>query len=156
MAHTTEKVLELAQTRFPEVEIFQDKLFRGALIIPHDFILEFFAWLKNEPGLDFDYYDYSSVTDRPPDHMDMVYSVYSLEHKHRLSVKVQLSRDNPTVPTLSHLWKNADWNEREILDLFGVFFLDHPDPRRLMMPDDWEGHPLRKDYMHPNLIQRPD
>ena len=156
MPQTVDKLLDLAKARFPDQTITQDPLFRKALCIPPELILDFFAWLKSEPDLDFDYFDFSTVTDRPPEHMDMIYTVSSLQHKHRLVVKVQLPRSSPSVPTLSHLWANADWNEREILDLFGVHFINHPDPRRLMMPEDWEGHPLRKDYMHPNLVPRPD
>jgi NADH-quinone oxidoreductase subunit C len=156
VGQSVEKLLELAKKRFPDQQIAQDKLFRKALVIPAGLVLDFFTWLKTEPELDFDYFDYSTVTDRPPEFMDMIYSVYSFQHNHRLAVKVQLPRANPSLPTVSHLWSNADWNEREILDLFGVHFADHPDPRRLMMPEDWEGHPLRKDYMHPNLVPRPD
>ncbi len=156
MGHAVDKFLTQARERFPERSIEPDPLFPAALVIPVNFILEFFEWLKTEPSLNFDYFEFSTVNDRPPEHMDLIYSVYSLEFKHRLCVKVTIPRENPTAPSLSHLWKNADWNEREIIDLFGVFFQSHPDPRRLMMPDDWEGHPLRKDYMHPNLIKRPD
>jgi NADH-quinone oxidoreductase subunit C len=156
MGRTAEELLERAQQRFPDKQIAVDALHRNALDVAVECVLEFFEWLKTDPELDFDYLDFSTITDRPPDHMDAIYSVYSFKHKHRLGVKVKLSRQNPTLPTLTKLWRNAEWNERETIDLFGVHFSDHPDPRRLMMPDDWEGHPLRKDYMHPNLVQRPD
>ncbi|MBS2035505.1 NADH-quinone oxidoreductase subunit C [bacterium] len=103
-----------------------------------------------------DYFDFSTCVDHPPDRLDLVYSMYSTVYKHRIQLKVVLDRQNPCVPTVSHLWVNANWNEREMYDLFGVFFPGHKDLRRLMMPDDWEGHPLRKDYAHPNLVVRPD
>jgi NADH-quinone oxidoreductase subunit C len=103
-----------------------------------------------------EYFDFCTCVDRPPDRLDLVYSVYSCTHKHRVQLKVVLDRHNPCVPTVSHLWENADWNEREVYDLFGVFFPGHKDLRRLMMPEDWEGHPLRKDYAHPNVVVRPD
>ena len=80
----------------------------------------------------------------------------SLGKGHRVGLKIVMDRRHPALPTLADLWANADWNEREVFDLFGVVFHNHPDLRRLMMPEDWIGHPLRKDYLHPNVVKRPD
>jgi NADH-quinone oxidoreductase subunit C len=77
---------------------------------------------------------------------EIVYIVVSLAHRRRLRVKVRLAGDDAHVATVSDVWPAANWLEREVWDLFGVVFDGHPDPRRLLMPDDWEGHPLRKDY----------
>ena len=68
---------------------------------------------------------------------------------HTFAVRVEVSRDNPVIPTVSDVWAAADWHEREAYDLMGVRFEGHPDPRRILCPDDWEGHPLRKDYAFP-------
>ena len=77
---------------------------------------------------------------------EVVYTFVSIAHRHRLRVKVRLGATDAHVATLSGLWPAANWLEREVWDLFGIEFDGHPDPRRLLMPEDWEGHPLRKDY----------
>jgi NADH-quinone oxidoreductase subunit C/D len=75
-----------------------------------------------------------------------VYQLYSLKHRRGLRLKVPLSGDQPAVDSVSSIWPAADWHEREVLDLFGFQFKDHPEPRRILLPHDWVGHPLRKDY----------
>ncbi len=89
-------------------------------------------------------------------HMEVVYHLQSYTHKHRLTLKVVLPRwkDNkpgelPEVPSVSGVWKVADWHEREVYDLSGVWFTGHPDLSRILLSEDWEGHPLRKDYEFP-------
>ena len=77
---------------------------------------------------------------------ELVYTLVSIEHGLRLRVKVRLHGDDARAATLSQVWPAANWLEREVWDLFGVVFDGHPDPRRLLMPEDWEGFPLRKDY----------
>lgn len=83
--------------------------------------------------------------DRDPRY-EVIYSLYSLSTRRRIVVKAQVSEDDPTIDTASDVWPAANWAEREIYDLFGISFNNHPDLRRLLMPDDWVGHPLRKDY----------
>ena len=89
-------------------------------------------------------------------HCEVVYHLCSLAQRHRLALKVELPRwkddaagQLPELPTVSHIWAAADWHEREVFDLSGVFFVGHPDLRRILLSDDWEGHPLRKDYEYP-------
>jgi NADH-quinone oxidoreductase subunit C len=77
---------------------------------------------------------------------EVVYILISIEHSLRLRLKVRLHGSDAHVATLSDLWPSANWLEREVWDMFGIVFDGHPDPRRLLMPDDWEGYPLRKDY----------
>jgi len=77
---------------------------------------------------------------------ELVYMLVSLEHRQRLRLKVRLQGDDPRVTTVSDVWPAANWLEREVWDLFGIVFDGHPDPRRLLMPEDWDGYPLRKDY----------
>jgi NADH-quinone oxidoreductase subunit C len=84
---------------------------------------------------------------------EVVYVLVSLEHRHRLRMKVRLAGSDPHLETVSTLWPAANWLEREVWDLFGIAFDGHPDPRRLLMPEDWEGFPLRKDS--PVQIRRP-
>ncbi|HEX6223293.1 MAG TPA: NADH-quinone oxidoreductase subunit C [Chryseolinea sp.] len=80
--------------------------------------------------------------------MEVVYNLYSIPFDHNLMVKVILPRDNAEVDSVSEIWKTANWQEREIFDMYGVHFRNHPDLRRILMPADWQGHPLRKDYNH--------
>jgi NADH-quinone oxidoreductase subunit C len=80
------------------------------------------------------------------DQIEMVYHFYSYQKRHTFIIKTRLPRQEPVCPSLAGLWPAADWLEREQFDLLGVTFTGHPDLRRLMMPDDWVGHPLRKDY----------
>jgi NADH-quinone oxidoreductase subunit C len=78
--------------------------------------------------------------------MEIAYNLYSIPFDYRLMVKILLNRDKPEIESVSHIWKTANWHEREIFDMYGVYFKNHPDLRRILMPSDWEGHPLRKDY----------
>ena len=80
------------------------------------------------------------------DHLEVVYNLMNLGTKEELLLKVKLPRESPEVPSVAALWPTANWLERETYDLFGIHFQGHPDLRRILLPDDWEGHPLRKDY----------
>jgi len=92
----------------------------------------------------------SSVTavDRYPSEprFEVVYHLHSIERNLRVRVKAMVSGENPEIESVTGVWRGANWYERETFDLFGIRFLNHPDLRRILMPDDWEGHPLRKDY----------
>lgn len=76
---------------------------------------------------------------------EMLYHLYSIEHNRRLRLKVRI-KEGQAVPTVSGIWTSADWMEREVYDLFGIEFEDHPDLRRILLPDNWGSHPMRKDY----------
>ncbi len=76
---------------------------------------------------------------------EMLYQLYSIEHNRRLRLKVRI-KEGQAVPTVSGVWTSADWMEREVYDLFGIEFEDHPDLRRILLPDNWGSHPMRKDY----------
>lgn len=78
--------------------------------------------------------------------MEVIYHVYSIPFNQSLGLKVILPRDGATVDSLCGIWKSANWMEREVFDMYGILFNHHPDLRRILMPADWEGHPLRKDY----------
>jgi len=89
-------------------------------------------------------------------HIELIYHLSSMTHRHRLVLKTRIPRwlDDkpgqwPEVPTVSAVWSTADWHEREVFDLMGIYFIGHPDMRRILCPEDWVGHPLRKDYVMP-------
>jgi NADH-quinone oxidoreductase subunit C len=92
----------------------------------------------------------SSVTgvDRYPSEprFEVVYHLHSIDRNERLRLKCRLPGVDPVIESVTSVWRSANWYERETFDLFGIRFINHPDLRRIMMPDDWEGHPLRKDY----------
>jgi NADH-quinone oxidoreductase subunit C len=80
--------------------------------------------------------------------MEVIYTLYSIPFHKSVMLKVILPRENAEVESVSHIWKSANWLEREIFDMFGIHFRNHPDLRRILMPADWEGYPLRKDFQH--------
>ena len=92
----------------------------------------------------------SSVTavDRYPiePRFEVVYHLHSVERKERIRLKCRLAGESPRIESVCGVWRSANWYEREVFDLFGITFAGHPDLRRIMLPDEWEGHPLRKDY----------
>ena len=117
------------------------------VIVSRDHVLAVCTTLRDHPDLRFTLLELTAV-DRWPHvpRFDVHYILVSLPHHRRLRMKVRLDGDDAHVVTVSNVWPCANWLEREVWDLFGIAFDEHPDPRRLLMPDDWEGHPLRKDY----------
>jgi NADH-quinone oxidoreductase subunit C len=110
-------------------------------------VVEICRFLKTDPGLHMDFLQDLTATDHPKEGLiRVVYHFYSYPHRHLFAAKVELPRAKPELETIEVVWKAANWLEREVFDLFGVVFLGHSDLRRIMLPDDWVGHPLRKDY----------
>jgi NADH-quinone oxidoreductase subunit C len=121
--------------------------------IPPEALVSFVEQLRYTEGLDFDYMFCLTCIDWKT-HFTMVYHFSSTVHRHNMVVKAKIDRTNPEIETVSNIWRTAEMLEREVYDLFGVIFLHHPDLRRLIMPDDWEGWPLRKDFEDPvNMIK---
>jgi NADH-quinone oxidoreductase subunit C len=106
--------------------------------------------LHKNPTTYFDMLSCITGVDNGPDatSMEIIYNLYSIPFNHHLTIKVFLPRDKPEIGSVSQIWKTANWHEREIFDMYGIHFNNHPDLRRILMPADWEGHPLRKDYKH--------
>jgi NADH-quinone oxidoreductase subunit C len=120
------------------------------IYIPRASLVEACRFLRDNPDLQFALLSDITAIDWWPlePRFEIVYHLASLEHKQRLRLKVRVNGSDAEafVPTVQSVWAAANWQEREVWDLFGVVFDGHPDLRRLLMPDDWEGHPLRKDY----------
>ena len=110
--------------------------------------------LRNKPDLNFDYLFSQTCVDWKT-HLTMVYHLDSTKYRHQVVMKIQLDRNKPEIETVSHIWRTAEFHEREIYEMFGVNFLNHPDLRLLILPDGWEGkNPLRKDFEDPvNMIK---
>jgi len=117
------------------------------IIVPAAAVVDICAFLKGSHG--FDMLADLCGADRGPEEeprFEVNYHLFSTTHHSRLRLKVLLSEDGPNVPTVSGLWKTANWHERETYDLMGVIFDGHPDLRRILLPSDFDGHALRKDY----------
>jgi NADH-quinone oxidoreductase subunit C len=148
-AAPTKPVLERLKERFGDriLATHQQCGDATALVAPAA-IVEICAWLKSEPGLEFEMLIDLTAVDylkRRP-RFEVVYHLYSLQQRQRVRLKVPADGDQPEVPTLTSLWRGANWYEREVWDLFGIRFTGHPDLRRIMMYPEFVGHPLRKDY----------
>ena len=114
---------------------------------------DFAIALKAQPELGFDYLFCLTCVDWKT-HLTMVYHLSSLTHHHNIVIKIKLDRNAPEVESVANIWRTAEFHEREVFELFGVIFLHHPDLRLLILPDGWEGFPLRKDYEDPvNMIK---
>lgn len=139
------------QQKFPE------KLKRADLEAKDPFIVveasaiaEIGAYLRDEPELAFDTLHSISGVDYPAENkMELVYHLTSLKLRHWIVLKAETPREGATVPTVERVWPTANWHEREAYDLFGFYFEGHSDLRRILLPDDWEGHPLKRDWVWP-------
>jgi NADH-quinone oxidoreductase subunit C len=108
-------------------------------------------FLRDEERLQFDYLSCLSGVDYDKDNLAVVYHLYSFALNHKLVLKVIIPKSDPKVPTVSNIWVAAEWHEREAYDLMGMIFENHPDLRRILLPEDWDGHPLRKDFKVPEF-----
>lgn len=108
------------------------------------------AFMKNDDRMKFDYLMCLSGVDYKGK-LGVTYHLYSMTYKHKFVLKVEVPTETPNVPSVESIWKTANWHEREAFDLYGVNFVGHPDLRRILLPYDWEGYPLRKDYQTPEF-----
>ena len=117
------------------------------VIVPAQKLLEVGRFLRDTPEIAFDFCSDVTASDWPPrpQRFDVIYCLYSTVHRHRVRMKVRAAEKDP-VPSVTGIWPAADWLEREVYDLFGVNLTGHPNLKRILMPDDWQGHPQRKDY----------
>lgn len=122
------------------------------LVIATEYIVDVCSFLKNNADTFFDFLSCLTALDNAPtaSTFDIVYNLFSIPHEHHLTLKIILDRGTesqlPCVDSISSVYRTADWHEREAFDFFGINFNHHPDLRRILLPDDWEGYPLRKDY----------
>jgi NADH-quinone oxidoreductase subunit C len=130
--------------RFDDVLVARDEV---TVVVDRDALVDALVRLRDRPDLSFGFLSSLTATDHPgrEPRFWVVYELRSVEHAHRMRLKVGLPSDDPHVPSVTALFPTANWHEREVWDLFGLVFDGHPDLDRILLPDDWEGHPLRKD-----------
>ena len=141
-------VIERLREALPDM-IQKTSEFRGmvSVYVEADAIVDVAAFLRDDPDLSYNFLENLCGVDylgRNP-RFEVVYHLLSFKNHHHVCLKVGLPEQNPAVPTLTDLWATANWQEREAYDLYGIIFTGHPGLQRILMPEDWEGYPLRKD-----------
>jgi NADH-quinone oxidoreductase subunit C len=134
-------LLEEIKQKFSYLEVNEQSI----VIVAKDKLLEFMQALKDDYNLD--YLTNLTATDYPEDNkFEVVYNINSIEKSYTLMVKTSVDRDNPELPSMFPIWGGANWQEREVYDLLGIVFTGHPNPKRILLDYDYEGHPLRRDF----------
>ncbi len=150
MPEKKEKILSIIREVSQEeiIEIPNSTPF--GVILKKDIILPLCERLHHDSDLFFDMLSCITGIDNGPEAgtMEVIYHLYSIPFNHSLVLKVILPRENLALESITSVWKTANWLEREVYDMFGITFTNHPDLRRILMPADWKGYPLRKDYKH--------
>ncbi len=152
-----EEIYEALTTQFGETVLVFDNETVGdpSIHIAPAAIAEVCEYLAETDTLAFDSLMCLSGVDLNAKDEDfaVVYHLYAMKHRQSVVLKTTVPKIAPHLPTVSHIWKTADWHEREAYDLYGIFFEGHNDLRRILLPDDWEGYPLRKDYKEPEIYR---
>ena len=139
------KLREFHPEAVEDAQVFRDEL---TVFIQREHLLPAAEFLRDNPELSFKYLSDVTAVDHYPNEprFETVYHLFSLETGERLRLKARLPGDDPTVDSMVPIWPGAEAFECEVYDLFGIHFEGHPDLHRMLLPDDWEGYPLRKDY----------
>ncbi len=143
-------IAEGMRERFPS-EVKEIREFRGqvSVIIKKERLKDIMEYLHDTPELCFSYLRDICGVDylgRKEPRFEVVYQLYSISHRHMIRIRAEVPEDDPVIDSVVGIWDGANWHERECYDMFGIQFKGHPDLRRILMPEDWEGYPLRKDY----------
>ena len=148
---TNEELKQSLSTLFPAITYDETGEFLNAFIDPAGFHA-LMSTIRSDKDLHFDFLFCLTCIDWKT-HLMMVYHLISKKHRHALVMKVKLDNvASPAIDTVSDIWKTAIFHEREVFDLFGVNFNNHPDMRRILLDESWEGFPLRKNYVDENMI----
>jgi NADH-quinone oxidoreductase subunit C len=149
---TAQEIFDILKTQFGDA-VLESKLEN----VPDPFvkiqpekIKEVSQFVRDNEQLKFDYLMCLSGVDLKGK-LGITYNLYSMVHRHKFVLKIEVPTEAPNVPSVESIWKSANWHEREAFDMYGIQFLGHPDLRRILLPDDWEGYPLRKDYEVPEF-----
>jgi NADH-quinone oxidoreductase subunit C len=140
-----EEIAALLKTKQIDFQVIEE----NSIQIEKENLLSICTFLHETENLYFDHLASISGLDNKPkaETLELVYHLYSIPYGHSLAIHILLEREKPSVDSLTPIWKGADWHEREVFDLYGISFNNHPDLRRILLPANWEGHPMRKDYV---------
>lgn len=145
-----DNIVEQIRERFPDDVTGSGSAYgQSWAVLKREKLQDICRFLKDDPDVKMDYLIDITAVDWLPKapRFEVVYNMHSMKHGHRIRLKVPVEDDqDPWVPTVSGIWRTACWHERETFDLFGILFHGNQDLRRILLPEDWEGHPLRKDY----------
>jgi NADH-quinone oxidoreductase subunit C len=144
------QIAEKIKERFPE-EVLDVREFRGqvSVTLKKGRILEICRFLHDEPDLYLDYLADLCGVDylgKKENRFEVVYHLYSIKHHHAIRLKAEVPESDARIDSVMPVWVGVNWHERECFDMYGIVFTGHPDLRRVLLPEDWEGYPLRKDY----------
>lgn len=147
MARTPQEILDALKERFGEkvLDLTEEPTVDAYIRVEADVVGDLCLFLRDDEAMAFESLACLSGVDYD-DHLTVVYHLFSTSHKHSIVIKTEVGREDPHVPTVEHVWKVANWHERETYDMFGIVFDGHSDLVRILCPEDWEGWPLRKDY----------
>jgi|MudIll2142460700_1097286.scaffolds.fasta_scaffold38002_3 NADH-quinone oxidoreductase subunit C len=141
-----EKIKEKFADQVVEVVEFRDQV---SVIVKRDQILSILKFLHDDPLLSLNHLQDLTAVDyskKKEIRFEVVYNLYSIRHRHKIRIRAQVPENDTKIDSVVPIWSGANWHERECYDMFGITFTGHPDLRRILMPEDWEGFPLRKDY----------
>jgi NADH-quinone oxidoreductase subunit C len=141
-----EKIKEHFPDQVIEVVEFRDQV---SVVVHRNQIAAICKFLHEDPLLLFDHLQDVTAVDykgKKEVRFEVVYNLYSTRYRHHIRLRAQVPESDPKITSIVPIWAGANWHERECYDMFGIVFTGHPDLRRILMPEDWEGHPLRKDY----------
>jgi NADH-quinone oxidoreductase subunit C len=152
---TSQEIVTTLKTQFPEAVL--DAKTEGVLepfvkIVPEK-VQEVAQFLRDNAETRFDFLMCLSGVDLGKGFLGVTYHLYSMSVRHKITLKVEVPADKPEVPTVTFVWPSANWHEREAYDMVGINFIGHPDLRRILLPEDYPGHPLRKDFKVPEFYQ---
>jgi len=140
---TPAQIAERVRERCPDTIVAREEV---TAVVEREALLETLGWLRDDPDLSFGFLSSLTATDWPgkEPRFWLAYELRSMDHLHRLRVKVGLAEGDATMPTVTPMFPTANWHEREVYDFFGIAFEGHPDLTRILLPDGWDGHPLLK------------
>jgi NADH-quinone oxidoreductase subunit C len=151
MGMTPQEIHAKLQQRFGDAILeFNETVLQPYIKVSPERLDTIAEYLRDSDLMAFDYLSCLSGVDAVPN-LAVIYHLYSLKHNHKIVLRVEVTREQPGVKSVAQLWRTADWHEREAYDMYGLQFIGHPDLRRILLPDDWEGFPLRKDYVTPEF-----
>ena len=147
---TNKEIFEKLKAEFGDaiIDLVEEQYFDAYINVAPEKILEICLSLRDNAAFNFDYCVNLTGMDYK-DSLGVVYHLRSMKHSHTIVIKVKLSKESPKIDSVERVWRTADWHEREAFDMYGIEFVGHHNMIRILCPYDWEGYPLRKDYVFP-------